>query len=154
MQADKPQPNQRTQCDSAGGRPVIVDVFADLDAMGRVRFDHDWRFEGEPGQGNGPIEIPKASANDPGTAIHFHLRDDSGRKLRFDDDDPIWVNRSECPDEASEDSEIPSDSIEASPKLLKVLDLNKEECELHYNLRFNSDQGPEQYDPSIRNGGR
>lgn len=154
MKADTPQPNKPTQCETRGGTPVVVDVCADLDPMGRVCFDHEWRFEGSPTKARGRIDIPKAQPKDPGTPIHFHLRDNTRRNLRFDERDPIWVKRSECPEESCEDREIPRDSIDANANLLKILDLNNEECELHYNLRFNSDQGPEEYDPSIRNGGR
>jgi len=149
------QPQQGTQSEAKGGKPVIVDVFANGCATGGIEFSHEWRFEDGPSQGDGTIEVPKAKPSDPATSIHFHLHDRTGQSLRFDEDDPIWVKRSECPCESSEDPEIPRDGIDVHPKLLKITDRNSEECELHYNLRFKDrDGGLAEYDPSIRNGGR
>ena len=148
------QPQQQSQ-GGGGGRPVIVDVFATASSKGAVEFRHEWRFENGPNQGNGAIDVPKAQPADPATPIHFHLHDDSGQALRFDEQDPIWVERSQCPSQSSEDPEIPRSEIDVHPNLLKVQDRNSEECELHYNLRFKDKDGAiAEYDPSIRNGGR
>ena len=149
------QPQQQSQSGAGGGRPVMVDVFAISSAAGKVEFSHEWRFDNGPSQGNGTIEVPKAKPGDPATPIHFHLHDRTGQSLRFDEEDAIWVKRSQCPAESSEDPEIPRDGIDVHPKLLKIIDRNSEECELHYNLRFKDRDGHlAEYDPSIRNGGR
>jgi hypothetical protein len=158
QQTDQAAPQQ-----SAGppaGTPAIVDVFARTTTGGSVEFSHEWRWnDGTPG-GNGEIGVPARKQNDPGTPIHFHLRDQTqpNRGLDFTDDDlgPIWVLRDSCPpdDQRCEDPEIPADKIDRTPNLLKVVDLNSEECTLHYRLRFKDKDGrAEAYDPAIRNGG-
>lgn len=136
------------------GTPIFVDVTASPDRCGGVDFEHQWRFENGQPQGNGAIEVPERSASDPGTPIRFHLNDTTGRQLRFDEADPIWVDRSGCPEEQSDDAEIPPHSIQASGRTLSVLDRNSEKCTLHYALRFRDrDGGYECYDPEIKNGG-
>jgi hypothetical protein len=147
------QPQQQAS-HGGEGKPVLVDVYAKLDSAGAVCCRHEWRFEDGSCQGNGTIEIPARKHSDPETPIHFHLHDDSGRQLRFDDRDPIWVSRDGCPTTSCEDPEIPRSEIEAQNKLLKVLNRNSEECELHYNLRFRDRSGKAaEYDPAIKNGG-
>ena len=151
------QASQRSSGGPRAGTPAIVDVFARTCPGGTVEFSHEWRWNnGNPG-GNGEIEVPPRKKNEDGTPIHFHLRDQTQppRGLDFADD-PIWVLRDSCPPDGqpSCDPEIPADKIERRPNLLKVLDLNSEECTLHYRLRFTDRQGrPEAYDPAIRNGG-
>lgn len=142
----------------AAGTPVIVDVRARTGSGGKVEFSHKWRWEnGTPG-GDGTIQIPKRGKDEDGTPIHFHLRDETNpsRGLDFTDDihGAMWVQRDSCPDERSEDSEIPPGDMNVSPNLLKVLDKNSEECTLHYRLRFKDRAGnSESYDPDIKNGG-
>jgi hypothetical protein len=139
------------------GTPAIVDVFARTTAGGAVEFSHQWRWNnGTPG-GNGDIDVPPREKDEDGTPIHFHLRDQTqpNRGLDFADD-PIWVLRDSCPPDGQPcgDPEIPADQIVRTPNLLKVVDLNSEECTLHYRLRFTDRNGrPEAYDPAIRNGG-
>jgi hypothetical protein len=143
------------------GTPIIVDVFARTNADGSVGFSHQWRWQdGTPGGTKG-IGVPPRDENDPGTPIHFHLRDQTNppRGLDFTDEanGTMWVKRGDfCPGEHEqcEDSEIPSEQMQRSPHLLKVFDENSEECTLHYRLRFKDRTGyPESYDPDIMNGG-
>lgn len=149
------QPGPRHENSAAqAGRPIIVDVFAQQGAGGSVSCRHEWRFEDGSSQGSGTIEVPARKHSDPGTPIHFHLHDSTGRDLRFDSDDPIWVSRDTCPNQSCEDSEMPRKDHQASPRLLKVHNRNSEECELHYNLRFKDRSGESaEYDPAIKNGG-
>jgi hypothetical protein len=141
------------------GTPVIVEVLARTGADGSVEFSHDWRWQnGMPGGGSGAIEVPKRGKDEDGTLIHFHLRDETqpNRGLDFTDDiqGAMWVKRENCPDERSEDPEIPPGQMDASPNLLKVFDKNSEECTLHYRLRFKDRHGNAvSYDPDIKNGG-
>lgn len=144
----------------APGTPVVVDVFARTTADGSIQFSHAWRWQdGTPG-GQGSIGIPAREPDEPGTPIHFHLRDETRplRGLDFTDDSEgaMWVLRNACPPEHQkcEDPQIPPDQMERSPNLLKVFDRNSEECTLHYRLRFKDRAGkPEDYDPDITNGG-
>lgn len=134
------------------GTPVIVDVHARMGTGGAVQFSHEWRFQGGSSQGNGSIRIPRKMNHEAGTTIQFHLRDDTGM-LRFasQPDDAIWVDRNRCPQQAGTDPEIID--IRPTPNLLTIHDKNQDECELHYNLRFEPDPDRYCYDPTIRNGG-
>jgi hypothetical protein len=145
------------QSTHAPGTPALVDVHAEDDGAGGVSFSHEWRWQGGPSQGKGTIEVPKRAESDPGTPIHFHLHDDTGRCLRFTDDiqGAIWIDRSGCPNGQCGDPEIPGKKIQRTPNLLKVFNENSEECRLHYRLRFTDQQGKsESYDPDIKNGGK
>lgn len=138
------------------GTPAIVDVYADPAPGGGVGFSHDWHWQNGPSQGSGTVEIPKKTKNDPGTPIHFNLVDRTGRGFDFSDDifGAIWVNRDDCPDSQCGDDQIPQDQIQRSPNLLRVFDLNTEDCRLHYRLRFKDKAGESaSYDPDIKNGG-
>jgi hypothetical protein len=144
------------------GTPVIVDVTARTTADGSVGFDHEWRWQdGTPGGGKGGIVIPARGNKDPGTPIHFHLKDltSPARGLDFTDEanGVMWVKRGEsCPgeNEQCQDPEIPADQMQRSPNLLKVVNLNNDPCRLHYRLRFKDRDGKsESYDPDITNGG-
>jgi len=143
------------------GTPVIVDVLARTNADGSVGFSHQWRWQnGLPGGSQG-IAIPARGKNDPGTPIHFHLRDqtDPARGLDFTDEanGVMWVKRgNQCPGdhEQCQDPEIPPDQMQRSPNLLKVFNRNSDACTLHYRLRFKDHAGKsESYDPDITNGG-
>ena len=143
-----------TQSTNAGGKPAIVDVHADPDGAGGVSYWHEWRWQDGPSQGKGTIDVPKRAENEPGTPIHFHLSDNTGRGFNFADD-AIWVKRDGCPDSQCSDSEIPDSKIQRTPNLLKVFNENNEECRLHYRLRFTDKDGqPDSYDPDITNGGK
>jgi hypothetical protein len=142
------------------GTPAIVDVIARAMPDGSVGFSHAWRWQdGTPG-GNGSIGIPARKPSEPGTPIHFHLRDETRppRGLAFTDDPEgaMWVLRNSCPpeDQRCDDPQIPTDRIVRSPNLLRVFNENSEECTLHYRLRFKDRTGKaESYDPDITNGG-
>lgn len=142
------------------GMPVIVNVLARTKADGSVGFSHTWRWDdGTPG-GSGRIDIPARGKDDPGTPMHFHLKDETEprRGLVFTDDEegPMWVLRDQCPPDGQrcEDPEMPAADMKASPNLLRVFNKNSEQCTLHYRLRFKDRKGaPEDYDPDIRNGG-
>jgi len=152
--------DQRGSSQSANpsaGTPAIVDVFAEPDGVGGIAFSHEWRWNNGQSQGKGTIDVPKRSASESGTPIHFNLRDNTGRDLRFADDSkgPIWVTRGACPSSQSSDPEIPEDKIQGAPNLLKLFNENNEECTLHYALRFTDKGGTQHsYDPDIKNGGK
>jgi hypothetical protein len=143
-----------TQSAHQGGKPAIVDVHADPDGAGGVSYWHEWRWQDGPSQGKGTINVPKRAETDPGTPIHFHLRDNTGRGFDFADD-AIWVKRDGCPDSQCGDPEIPDSKIQRTPNLLKVFNENSEECRLHYRLHFKDANGQsDSYDPDITNGGK
>jgi len=143
-----------TQSAHPGGKPAIVDVHADPDGAGGVSYWHEWRWQDGPSQGKGTINVPKRAEGDPGTPIHFHLRDSTGRGFDFADD-AIWVKRDGCPDSQCGDPEIPDSKIQRTPNLLKVFNENNEECRLHYRLHFKDANGQsDSYDPDITNGGK
>jgi hypothetical protein len=143
----------------AAGTPVFVDVTAQ-DSGDGVLFSHEWRWgEGGPSQGNGAIAVPKRLASDPGTQMHFALNDKSSRNLRFSEQQgsAMWVQRDSCPpqDVRCDDPEIPADQMSVAPKLLKVFNVNSEQCDLHYCLWFQDKNGiSHAYDPEIQNGGK
>jgi hypothetical protein len=146
---------------AGAGKPVIVDVFARNGPNGRVAFSHDWRWENGPSEGNGTIKIPKRLPSEPGTMLHFNLRDetDPKRHLEFAKKDgaAMWVLRNACPpeDKRCDDAEIPPDRMVTQPKLLKAFDENSEECDLHYRLWVRDKDGNwDAYDPDIKNGGK
>lgn len=129
------------------GTPVIVDVFAEPE------FRHRWRFEGGSDEGDGPIKIPEKDVGQPGTPIHFHFHPGgSGLTFLQDNENVIWCDRNSCPT-AGPKSDPEITNINVSPMLLRVMDLNQDECTLHYNLRFSPDPDRNFYDPEIQNGG-
>jgi hypothetical protein len=143
------------------GKAVIVDVFARAERDGRVTFSHEWRWGSGPSEGTGTIKIPKRLPSEPGTMLHFHLRDETSpkRHLEFAEKEgaAMWVLRNACPPEwkRSDDPQIPPDRMVTGPKLLKVFDENSEECDLHYRLWFQDKDGNwDAYDPDIKNGGK
>ncbi len=136
------------------GTLVYVDVYADTAPGGGVEWSHKWNFRNYSKK-TGSIVIPKKDRGQDGTPIRFKLHDRTEPRvgLRFvDGEDAIWVSRTTCPrSERASDPEITS--IDPSETVLKVLDLNEEECTLHYNLRFEPDPSRYCYDPEIHNGG-
>lgn len=153
MTTTDPQSQQNSGSSPPAGTPVIADVFA-VRKAGRVEFDLKWRFEGGNEARPEPIDIPQKKCGDPGTMIHFHLHDKSGSGLVFDPVHPMWVSRTECPEDWAEDSEIPAGEMTRHPKLLKVFNANQDECELYFALVFEDNDGKRvPYDPRIKNGG-
>lgn len=144
------------------GTPVIVDVFAKPKPDGTVEFSHEWRWgEGGPSQGKGKIVIPQRRPRDPETPMHFQLKDQTNPKRGFVFSDnqgaAMWVRRDCCPPDRprSDDSEIPHTEMENHRNLLKVVNINSEECTLHYRLWFRDRDGKlDSYDPEIINGGK
>lgn len=152
---DARQDAQLTQ----GGKPkpgtrVIVDVYAD-GPPSLISWSHDWRFEDNSLKGHREIDVPAKKAGEDPTPIKFNLHDRTQPKvgLKFvDDDNAIWSNRNFCPErDAHWDPEITS--IRPAGLVLHVVDLNQDDCTLHYNLRFTPDPETNYYDPDIRNGG-
>lgn len=148
------------RCGPKAGTPVIVQVIARTNAQGRVVFSHRWEWaDGWPG-GKGRIHIPSRKGIEKATPIHFHLKDKTNpsRGLFFTDasNGAMWVQRGSCPTGklSCDDPEIPTNKMQRSPHLLKVIDENSEECTLHYRLRFKGRVGRGvTYDPEIKNGG-
>lgn len=147
------QQDQTSQSPPLAGTPVIVDVFAE-EVGGTVKFRHDWRFDGGPSKGGGAIELPRGTKRTP---LHFQLRDQTNRGLRFVDnsDDAIWATIDQCPQGKDNGGQIEFPHPKSQPFLLRVADANRDPpCELHYRLWFVDQNGnPESYDPVIRNGG-
>lgn len=148
-------PSARTQ---RGGPPPGTRVIVDVNAEGQpgaVIFKHEWRFEDNSMKGNGRINIPAKEEGQDGTPIRFvlHNRTRPRVDLKFvDNDNAIWTNRTFCPEhDAHWDPEITS--ISPSGPVLNVVDLNRDECILNFNLRFEPDPNRYYYDPEIRNGG-
>ena len=133
---------------------VIVDVYAE-GQPGAVTFRHKWRFEDSSTERDGRIDIPPKKRGQEATPIQFNLRNQTQPRveLRFvADDNAIWSSRDFCPrDEAHWDTEL----VDISPhaQVLHLVDLNNDECTIHYNLRFEPDPSRYCYDPEIRNGG-
>jgi hypothetical protein len=142
------------------GTPVIVDVIALTRPDGTVGFSQSWRWQnGAPG-GKDSIVIPPRKSEEPGTPMHFHLRDKTEPRLHLEFTDAaegaMWVKRDACPggDQPCEDPQIPACSIQRRRELLIVHNENSEACTLHYMLRFKDRGGIEyEYDPDITNGG-
>ena len=136
------------------GTPVFVDVYAKTSPSGGVEWSHEWHFQNQRPKG-GAIDIPQKDKGQPGTPIKFKLHDRTEPRLglRFvDGDDAIWVDRTTCPESGpARDPEIVL--IEPSETILRVVDMNQDDCTLHYNLRFEPDPCRYYYDPEIRNGG-
>ena len=145
----------------APGTPVFVDVYAKTEG-GATKWSHDWRWgENGPSQGNGTIEIPQRKPDEPGTDMHFYLRDQTDPNCGYQYDKnqgaAMWVKRDSCPadDKRCDDPQIPADQIVTSPKLLKAFNVNSDMCNLHYRLWFKDKDGkPDSYDPDITNGGK
>jgi hypothetical protein len=160
MPETDPQPQQTSGAQSEfnprPGTPVIANVYARPETGGGVKFSLKWRFKGEleDNERDWPIDIPEKKKVEPGTKIHFHLRDTTHRGFAFDPVHPIWVSRTQCPEDWSEDPEIPANCIDRHPNLLTVFDANKDACDLHFALVFEDRDGNrEPYDPQIKNGG-
>ena len=88
-------------------------------------------------------------------ALDFMLQDQTGRGLRFDQRDPIWVGE-DCP--CPPPSGVNSDQLTVtgcnSSRLSAVNANSGRERELRYQLNFIADDGFEtNCDPIIRNGG-
>ena len=144
------RPQQSTGPGPGPGTPIKVDVYADDDGSGNVSWSHEWRFDNGAGGGHGTIDVPRKAKGQPGTPIQFHIRDRTRIGLSFASD-PIWVDRNSCPLARASDPEITD--VDPQRNVLKLVDLNEDQCVLHYSLRFEPDPDRYCYDPDIRNGG-
>lgn len=95
------------------------------------------------------IDLPNPT---PKTVIEFRLQGKLGKKLDFDQADPIWVLANTCPTTGSNDPDICLISCTADK--LEILDLNSKQVDLHYRLNFVDSAGQKlNWDPIIKNGG-
>ena len=151
-------------------RNVLIDVFADTLADGRVDFSHKWKFQDEPGIPNKPgrIDLP---AGKIAYQFHFHLRDrtEPGKNLSFIDpvSEAMWVSvGQDCPKCAGNGAGQIRFNHPWTPNVLIVDDLNSNVPEMvfQYALRFYGAAGeqpgnppkicpPYEYDPDFKNGG-
>lgn len=156
------------QSGSGRERPVRIDVTASSDAEGRVRFSHEWKFEGEPGPAkSGRIDLP---AGQTAYRLQFFLADSTSpkRKLRFKANaaEAMYVAVGQgCPTGPGDGDGQIDFAGPVTPNLLTVVDRNAgDACILGYTLRFDGDPGeqagqpgkacpPYEYDPEIKNGG-
>jgi hypothetical protein len=161
LESSSPTPEAASETPRPG-TPVIVDIFAKTKRDGTAEFSHEWRWDGQAGsQGKGPIIVPKRRAKDPETSMHFHLRDETKPKRGFFFADKagvaMWVKRDTCPAASPrcDDSQIPPAEMDNQRMLLKAVNINSEECTLHYRLWFKDKDGEwDSYDPEIINGGK
>jgi hypothetical protein len=143
------------------GNPIKVTVIADIDPKTqKVRWNHEWEFEGKPGKYKGKIDVAEGDWMVP---IAFHLRDATGLRLKFyaDPAQAMYVGPAPaCPPPQGNGGQIifpPS----AAPHLLRVRDENSgDPIDLKYALRFDGDPNPAGgeaapyvYDPDLKNGG-
>jgi hypothetical protein len=147
--------DEQQHCDPVRpARPIFVDVYAHEDKNGEVKFCHDWRLQDNgPIKGNGPIEVPQGT---PPSPIHFHLYDNTGRKLKFlpEAREAIWASVGQCPKAEGGGGQIEFPEAKSGGNTLKVNNSNSADCELHYALRFKDKNGNvECYDPIFRNKG-
>ncbi|MEO7635546.1 MAG: hypothetical protein ABIS38_07870 [Sphingomicrobium sp.] len=144
------------------GIPVFVDIIARTNPDGGVEWSHDWRWDEDgSSKGKGAIIIPKREKKDPGTRMHFMLKDQTDPKRHFVFFDnkgaALWVMRDCCPpaDVRSDDTEFPADEFVSARHQLTALNRNSDACTLHYRLWFKDKAGEiESYDPAIINGGK
>jgi hypothetical protein len=146
-------------------KQIEVDVLASLSANNSVHFDSVWRRKGESVWHTSPIELGRGSGDHE---IELHLDDRTGLALRFyeDPDEAVWMNIGQCPTASSrsDKKQIKDKKTDKwNRKKLCFTDVNDEECELHFALRFDGERSidteekaypPYEYDPIIRNGGR
>ena len=134
------------------GLPVIVDVTAHPPGSPDP-YTIDWRFQGQPSQGNTVIILP------PGSGSHdmtFNLIDNSGKGLRFkaQANDAMWTRSgNSCPTGPGNGSnQMSKGAVSADRMQLTINDDNSGNARrLKYALRFDPD--PNMFDPDIRNGG-
>jgi len=88
-------------------------------------------------------------------AINFQLHDQTGRDLRFDPNDPIWIGEDcPCPPRRGINSDQMSVTGLSSRSLETVNSNSGRGRDLRYQLNFVDGQGmPSNCDPVIRNDG-
>lgn len=181
LTAERPKASRKTSKAGPGGpgggaappprtRNVLIDVFADTLADGRVDFSHKWKFEDQPGNPNTPgrIDLP---AGPIAYQFHFHLRDRTEPKKNLSFKRPtseaMWVTvGSNCPGQAGNGAGQILFKHPWTRDVLIVDDLNSNvpEMDFKYALRFDGAAGeqpgtppkicpPYEYDPDFKNGG-
>lgn len=131
---------------------VEVTIKATLDKAGRVEWNDDEVRFTPPSSGskNGKV----LHVRDPAPAeLIFDLHDDTGLKLKFEQDpaQAIWIQRgTDCPPgPGNGGGEFIIDPPQA--RKLRVVDRHNTNHEYCYALRFTSDDGPQKFDPIIKN---
>jgi hypothetical protein len=102
-------------------------------------------------QPNDVIELPNPT---PQSEIEFRLYQTGGKKLEFDQSDPVWIKANSCPTQACNvGNEVCI--VECTENRLRLLDQNSAAATYYYRLNFvDKDNNPITYwDPIIRNGG-
>ena len=112
----------------------------------------EWTIDGKKPKQSVLTVAPKSGA----VKMDFKLNDHSGRDLRFDTSDPIWILETEqdmCPGPGSTSDQI--SVAECDNKRLSIVNANSGAARtLHYQLNFvDGDGAPEVVDPIIKNGG-
>jgi hypothetical protein len=124
-----------------------VKVRATLDAAGAI----DFEIDGVKAK-HAQMKLDKGSGKHE---LDFMLQDQTGKGLRFDERDPIWVGE-DCP--CPPPQGINSDQmtvVDCNGGRLSTVNANSgRERELRYQLNFVADDGSKaDCDPIIRNGG-
>ena len=122
------------------GLPVIVDVTAHPPGSSEP-YTIDWRFQGQPSQGNTDIILP------PGSGSHdmtFNLIDNSGKGLRFkaQANDAMWTRSGNtCPTAPGNgNNQMSNGAVSADRMQLTINDDNSGNARrLKYALRFDPD---------------
>jgi hypothetical protein len=124
-----------------------VKIRAALDAAGAIDFEVDG-VKAEHAQ----LKLDKHSGEH---ALNFVLQDHTGKGLRFNDRDPIWVGEDcPCPPTPGINSDQLTVADCKSGRLSTVNSNSGRERELRYQLNFIADDGSAAIcDPIIRNGG-
>lgn len=111
----------------------------------------DWEIDGKKAK-DSKIDFEKDSGP---VTVEFKLQDTTGRQLRFDTTDPIWVHENDagqCPPNRATDDQIQVQTCD--DKTLTLINKNEKESTLRYQLNFvdKADQR-EPCDPEFKNGG-
>ena len=142
---------------------VDVTVVATLNPATGVEFECTWQDQSGVPQ-TGPIEFPFGASQNK---VSFRLDDQTGLDLEFLDrpHEAAWFNVDSCPSHGNgtdlgqiTDKAVEKDHGSSKRKKLKLTNLNTEECNLHYALRFTGNEAgnsapPYVCDPELRNRG-
>jgi len=130
---------------------VNVNVRAERAPDGSIEWNPTISFH-PPGNGNANGDKIHLTAQG-GAEILFDLDDRSGMHLRFrsDPNDAIWiVGGVNCPGgQGTGDGQFSIDRVQNTR--LTITDFHTDQNEYCYALRFDSDNGVQQWDPIIKN---
>jgi len=136
------------------GKPYKVTVHAEKPGT-EPMFWQEWEEEGGSGEQKG--EVIPFLAGTGSRLVTFHLKDESGLKLRFADrpEQAMWVRIGKCPDEAGNGGQIAFGPLDSNRMTLKVVNSNcGMPCDLWYRLNFVDENKKEwNYDPIMKNDG-